>query len=120
MMLVALEQKGASQTLWVLPERKEEIQLRALSCNPALWRRESCLGAVVASKAGLGGVQDGVVLEVVGELCVDDLLDDLRREGEEGDRAEVFEVVGVCLGFLEEGVDFGVLPAVREGCGIEG
>ncbi|KAJ1164005.1 hypothetical protein NDU88_004452 [Pleurodeles waltl] len=82
--------------------RKGEIQLRALSCIPASWKR------------------DGVVFEVVGELGVDDFLDDLRWEGEEGDRAEVFEVVEVILWFLEEGLNVGVLPAVRDGGGVEG
>ncbi|KAJ1216022.1 hypothetical protein NDU88_003628 [Pleurodeles waltl] len=81
MRLVASERKGESRTLWVLPERKEESFV-------------------------LDTGFDGVVFEVVGELCVDDLLDDFRWEREEGDRTEVFEIVDVSLRFLEEGLDF--------------
>ncbi|KAJ1133516.1 hypothetical protein NDU88_011803 [Pleurodeles waltl] len=64
--------------------------------------------------------EDGIVFEEVGELSVDDLLDDFRWKREERDRTEVFEVVGVSPGFFEEGLDFCVFPAVREGGRSEG
>ncbi|KAJ1195299.1 hypothetical protein NDU88_004580, partial [Pleurodeles waltl] len=51
MRLVAYERKGESRTLCVLPERNEEIQLRALSWIPASWRRFSRVRWHTVSKA---------------------------------------------------------------------
>ncbi|KAJ1170072.1 hypothetical protein NDU88_001953 [Pleurodeles waltl] len=55
----------------------------------------------VAAKTGLGWVQSVVFLKEVGQLPVDDRLDDLCREREQGDGPVVFWVLWVRLGLLE-------------------
>lgn len=58
---------------------------------------------MVSSKSGLGGVQEVVVFQVLGELLVDHFLEDLCWIGEQGDGLSFFGSSGSADVFFRSG-----------------
>ena len=56
---------------------------------------ECCFGAVVGPESGLGGVQEVVKFQMLGELSVDGLLKDFGREWKQGEWSEALGFSGV-------------------------
>jgi hypothetical protein len=82
--------------------------------------QEGCFSAVVLAIGRLEGKEEVVRGEVEIELVEDNLLEELGKEREIGDRAVVFEVVGIKVVFLEERTDYGGLENVRDGASLYG
>jgi hypothetical protein len=76
---------------------------------------ESCFGAVVLSIGRLEGKKEVVGGEVEIELVENNLLKELGKEREIGDRAVVFELIWVKVVFFEERTNNGGFEDVRNG-----